>query len=708
MNIRIHSHLIVIAVLLLALAACGGGGDDSAPVPPPAPPPPPPGMVIGAAGGTVSGPNGAQVVIPAGALASDTRILVELVTTGAPPLPTGFTTGDQMFAITPHGTTFSVPVTVTIPFDPASVPAGQTPAFYKTNAQNQWEELPNAVFGTTNVSAQVTSFSIFDVLHAPLVLGKPVYQWEVYELKGDALVAQQFVEGISIEEGLAEHYDFGAAWRDAEVFSFDGSLVVPSDDQATAQFAATADGSDWWVGTEAPLGITGVPTDTVGMEAVFRQTQSFIKRESDATLSFFIIEAFMQTSDLNGVLGRGCPGGHLIGLLCDAVSARLYLEVEAFTVPAAPFDRFDYIFRLGGSAELTGIAGSWDSRATTAAFSRHKLWNIEDFEFDIENFEGHEESLVTMKLSHPIFHEYSVDLSSVEVGQAFTLHFFAIAKAYNRAASAINGRGPEFETSAQAYLRDPRRPQGMNVSFAGLDPIETQVPVVLPPIVPVAPEPCVPGPAPDPAAGTIQFDSAAYTQSESNVAPAIIVTRTGGSSGAVTATFSTSDGSAIAGTDYTELATTVFFADGDNAPRLVTVSAIPNSASSEPDKTVNLALSQPGGCAALGGQTTAILTIQDDDLPPPPTLFTVGGTVTGLTGPGLVLENHIGLFLPIAADGPFTFSNIPSPSGTAYFVRVFNQPHNGSFQTQACTVTNGSGTFSNANVTNVVVTCENL
>jgi len=37
----------------------------------------------------------------------------------------------------------------------------------------------------------------------------------------------------------------------------------------------------------------------------------------------------------------------------------------------------------------------------------------------------------------------------------------------------------------------------------------------------------------------------------------------------------------------------------------------------ETDKTVNLALSQPGGCAALGAQTTAVLTIRDDDRLPP-------------------------------------------------------------------------------------------
>ena len=40
-------------------------------------------------------------------------------------------------------------MTVTIPFDPASVPAGVTPALFKTNAQNQWEEVAGAAFGAS-------------------------------------------------------------------------------------------------------------------------------------------------------------------------------------------------------------------------------------------------------------------------------------------------------------------------------------------------------------------------------------------------------------------------------------------------------------------------------------------------------------------------------------------------------------------------------
>jgi uncharacterized delta-60 repeat protein len=695
---KTHLARFLVAGMLLGLVACGGGDEDTEDPPPP--PSPAPGTVIGAAGGTVTGPNGSKVVIPAGALATDTRIHIELVTAGAPALPAGYTSKGQVFAFTPHGTTFAQPVTVTLPIDAAVVTAAHAPGFYKTNAQNQWGKISNAVFDATTVSASVSSFSFMDVLDPPLVLGRPVYQYEVYELKSDALEEEQFVNAISIAQGLQDHYDFGPAARDGDVLALDGSVVVPSDGFATAQIAATADGGDWWVGVEAPIGITGVPTDTVGLTAHFLQHQSFIKRTPDATLSFFIKDAFMETLDANGTLNRPCPRAHLVGILCDMVSAQLIIDVSGFTVPAAPFDSFDYFYTLAGSAELTGIAGSWDSRATTALHSRRKLWDIEDFEFTIDEIDDHPEALITMDLAHPIFHEYDVDLSEVEVGQAFTLRFSGIAKAYNRAASAINNVGPEFPTGARAYLRDPREPLGMTVSFEGLEAIDTPEDVGLPPVVPVTPEPCVPGPGPDPEAGTIQFDAPDYRQLESNVAPSITVTRTGGSRGAVTATFNTSDGSAIAGTDYEGIANSVFFADGDSAPRTVTVPAIQDAAANEPDETVNLRLSQPGGCAAIGAQATAVLTIQDDDGPPPPASFTVGGTVTGLEGTGLTLRDQQFLTLT-PGNGPFTLS-LPVQSGSPYEVIITAQPIN---PVQACTIENGSGIMGNASVTNIEVRC---
>lgn len=81
--------------------------------------------------------------------------------------------------------------------------------------------------------------------------------------------------------------------------------------------------------------------------------------------------------------------------------------------------------------------------------------------------------------------------------------------------------------------------------------------------------------------------------------------------------------------------------------------------------------------------------------------FSIGGTVTGLAGSGLVLQNNGGDNLAITEDGTFTFST-PIASGETYAVSVLAQP---SDPTQSCTVTSEAGTVSDANITNVSVSC---
>jgi hypothetical protein len=82
--------------------------------------------------------------------------------------------------------------------------------------------------------------------------------------------------------------------------------------------------------------------------------------------------------------------------------------------------------------------------------------------------------------------------------------------------------------------------------------------------------------------------------------------------------------------------------------------------------------------------------------------YTVGGSVSGLSGTGLVLSLNAGAqTLPIAANGTFTFPTALA-DGTAYAVTVGTQP---SGPSQTCTVSNGSGTLAGANVSNVAVTC---
>ena len=79
-------------------------------------------------------------------------------------------------------------------------------------------------------------------------------------------------------------------------------------------------------------------------------------------------------------------------------------------------------------------------------------------------------------------------------------------------------------------------------------------------------------------------------------------------------------------------------------------------------------------------------------------LYTIGGTVSGLTGTGLVLQDNGGNNLAVSASGSFAFSTAVA-SGAAYSVTVLTQPTG-----QSCTVSSGSGTAS-ANVSNVQVTC---
>jgi 6-phosphogluconolactonase len=58
---------------------------------------------------------------------------------------------------------------------------------------------------------------------------------------------------------------------------------------------------------------------------------------------------------------------------------------------------------------------------------------------------------------------------------------------------------------------------------------------------------------------------------------------------------------------------------------------------------------------ACGGGSGAVAPISTPVTPPPSSTYTVGGTVTGLAGPGLVLQSNFGGNLAITASGSFTF-----------------------------------------------------
>jgi hypothetical protein len=77
----------------------------------------------------------------------------------------------------------------------------------------------------------------------------------------------------------------------------------------------------------------------------------------------------------------------------------------------------------------------------------------------------------------------------------------------------------------------------------------------------------------------------------------------------------------------------------------------------------------------------------------------VGGSVSGLTGSGLVLQIDGNDNLPVSANGAFSFP-VNFSSGMSYAVTVASQPSSSN-----CVVTNGSGTIGASNVVNVTVRC---
>jgi Putative esterase len=113
---------------------------------------------------------------------------------------------------------------------------------------------------------------------------------------------------------------------------------------------------------------------------------------------------------------------------------------------------------------------------------------------------------------------------------------------------------------------------------------------------------------------------------------------------------------------------------------------------------------QPTGqaCAVSGGTGTVgtanVTGVAVTCTTSQPATYSVGGTVSGLTGT-VVLQDNGGDNLSVAANGSFTFPT-KLASGAAYAVTVLTQPSG-----QACAVSGGTGTVGTANVTGVAVTC---
>lgn len=114
--------------------------------------------------------------------------------------------------------------------------------------------------------------------------------------------------------------------------------------------------------------------------------------------------------------------------------------------------------------------------------------------------------------------------------------------------------------------------------------------------------------------GALQFTSTTGSVNEAAGNATISVGRAGGTSGAVSVTYATSNGTATSGSDYTATTGTLNWADGDNALKSISV-PITNDTDAERDETLTITLSAPTGGAIVGPNAALTLTIVDNDGP---------------------------------------------------------------------------------------------
>ncbi|WYM00653.1 MAG: Calx-beta domain-containing protein [Gloeotrichia echinulata CP02] len=166
--------------------------------------------------------------------------------------------------------------------------------------------------------------------------------------------------------------------------------------------------------------------------------------------------------------------------------------------------------------------------------------------------------------------------------------------------------------------------------------------------------------------GVIQFSNATYSINENGTpVTAVTLTRNNGSDGNVSARINLSNGTATAPSDYNNTPITVNFANGETS-KTVTIPIV-NDTQFEPNETINLTLTNPQGGATLGTQTTAQLTIINDDAPQP-------GTVSFNTANYTVNENgtaNINLIRSGGSDGEISVTVTPV-DGTATAVSDYN------------------------------------
>ncbi len=151
-----------LALCAAVLGGCGGsGGGGSAADSAVTQPPSSASATLTAAGGSVVAADGASVTIPADALDTTATIRIAKDSTGAPAIPSGLMPAGDIYAITPHGSTFAKAVEVKIPVPAVTLQPGEQIKLAQAELGGTWFVHDQSSVSDGMLTANVYGFSVF-------------------------------------------------------------------------------------------------------------------------------------------------------------------------------------------------------------------------------------------------------------------------------------------------------------------------------------------------------------------------------------------------------------------------------------------------------------------------------------------------------------------------------------------------------------------
>jgi hypothetical protein len=212
--------------------------------------------LIGPEGGVVTGEQDITVTIPAGALDSETTITASVVeASGLPARPSGTAAAGPFVALTPHGTQFTMPVEVTLPY----TSSGGSLTVLRIDDENDttWEVLTGASFDGGTATVALSHFSILAV--AAIETTNGIIGPEGGIVTGDGIT-------VIIPPGaLSEETPIGVSVIDGNGLPplTIGSLPPTALDRVGPFVSLTPDGTYFYSNVTVTIPYTGVPAAKV-------------------------------------------------------------------------------------------------------------------------------------------------------------------------------------------------------------------------------------------------------------------------------------------------------------------------------------------------------------------------------------------------------------------------------------------------------------